>query len=103
MKASDARRHSPEKLEVLPERRSAMRREGFRAVELAQALGVVRGTVYKWFRNAAACTEEQASTGGQRIFRTKGLSGKRGVFSAVSDHNELDILFAQIAADWKTI
>ena len=46
MKASDARRHSPEKLEVLRERRSAMRREGFRSVELAQALGVVRGTVF---------------------------------------------------------
>ena len=75
MKASDARRHSPEKLEVLRERRSAMRREGFRAVELAQALGVVRGTVYKWFRNAAAFTEEQASTSGQRG-RPKGLGAK---------------------------
>ena len=75
MKASDTRRHSPEKLEVLRERRSAMRREGFRAVELAQALGVVRGTVYKWFRNAAACTKEQALTGGQRG-RPKGLGAK---------------------------
>ena len=54
MKATDARRHSPEKLEVLRERGFAMRREGFRVVEIAQALGVVRGTVYKWFRNAAA-------------------------------------------------
>ena len=58
MKATDARRHSPEKLEVLRERGFAMRREGFRVVEIAQALGVVRGTVYKWFRNAAASTEE---------------------------------------------
>ena len=52
MKATDARRHSPEKLEVLRARGFAMRREGFRVVEIAQALGVVRGTVYKWFRNA---------------------------------------------------
>ena len=75
MKATDARRHSPEKLEVLRERGFAMRREGFRAVEIAQALGVVRGTVYKWFRNAAASTEEQATTGGQRG-RPKGVGAK---------------------------
>ena len=75
MKATDARRHSPEKLEVLRERGFAMRREGFRAVEIAQALGVVRGTVYKWFRNAAASTEEQATAGGQRG-RPKGVGAK---------------------------
>ena len=75
MKATDARRHSPEKLEVLRERGFAMRREGFRVVEIAQALGVVRGTVYKWFRNAAASTEEQATAGGQRG-RPKGMGSK---------------------------
>lgn len=75
MKATDARRHTPEKLEVLRERGFAMRREGFRAVEIAQALGVVRGTVYKWFRNAAASSEEQAMAGGQRG-RPKGVGSK---------------------------
>lgn len=35
MKATDARRHSPEKLEVLREHGFAMRREGFRVVEIA--------------------------------------------------------------------
>lgn len=75
MKATDARRHSPEKLEVLRELGFAMRREGFRAVEIAQALGVVRGIVYKWFRNAAASTEEQATTGGKRG-RPKGVGTK---------------------------
>lgn len=43
----------------------AMRREGFRVVEIAQAFGVVRGTVYKWFRNAAASSEEHVTAGGQ--------------------------------------
>ncbi len=43
-----------------------MRRDGVRVAETARALGVVRGTVCKWFRNAAASTEEQAATGGQR-------------------------------------
>ena len=61
MKAKDARRHSPEKLEVLRERGFAMRREGYRVVEIAKALGVVRGTVYKWFRNAEASTEDRNS------------------------------------------
>lgn len=75
MKATDARRHSPEKLEVLRERGFAMRREGFRAVEIAKALGVVRGTVYKWFRNAAASSEEKATIGGQRG-RPKGNGSK---------------------------
>ena len=47
MKATDTRRHSPEKLEVLRERAFAMRGEGYRVVEIAKALGVVRATVYK--------------------------------------------------------
>lgn len=75
MKATDARRHSPEQLEVLRERGFAMRREGYRAVEIAKALGVVRGTVYKWFRNAAATNEQQATVGGQRG-RRKGVGAK---------------------------
>ena len=75
MKATDARRHNPEKLEVLRERGFTMRREGFRVVEIAQALGVVRGTVYKWFRNAAVSTEAQATAGGQRG-RPKGMGSK---------------------------
>ena len=66
MKATDARRHSPEKLEVLRERGFALCREGYRVVEIAQALGVVRGTVYKWFRHAAATDEQSATQGGQR-------------------------------------
>ncbi len=66
MKATDARRHSPEKLEVLRERGFALRREGYRVVEIAKALGVVRGTVYKWFRHAAATDEQSATQGGQR-------------------------------------
>lgn len=41
MKTTDARRLSPEKLEVLCERGSAMRYEVFRAVAIAQALGIV--------------------------------------------------------------
>ncbi|HIU84705.1 MAG TPA: IS630 family transposase [Candidatus Aphodousia gallistercoris] len=75
MKAKDARRHSPEKLEVLRERGFAMRREGYRVVEIAKALGVVRGTVYKWFRNAEASTEEQATVGGRRG-RPQGVGAK---------------------------
>lgn len=66
MKATDARRHSPEKLEILRERGFAMRREGFRVVEISRALGVVTGTVYKWLRNAKKTSEEQATAGGQR-------------------------------------
>lgn len=66
MKAADARRHSPEKLEILRERGFALRREGYRVVEIAKVLGVVRGTVYKWFRNAAASDEPSATKGGQR-------------------------------------
>ena len=85
MKATDARRHSPEKLEVLRERGFAMRREGFRAVEIAQALGVVRGTVYKWFRNAAASTEEQA-TAGRQTGRPTGVSDK-GPRNEAGEHN----------------
>lgn len=75
MKATDARRHSPEKLEVLRERGFAMRREGFRVVEIARASGVVTGTVCKWFRNAEKTSEEQATTGGQRG-RPKGIGAK---------------------------
>lgn len=52
-----------------------MRREGYRVVEIAKALGVVRGTVYKWFRNAAATSEEEATLGGQRG-RPKGVGAK---------------------------
>lgn len=75
MKATDARRHSPEKLEILRERGFAMRREGFRVVEISRALGVVTGTVYKWLRNAKSTSEEQATTGGQRG-RPKGVGAK---------------------------
>ena len=75
MKATDARRHSPEQLELLRERGFAMRRDGYRAVEIAKALGVVRGTVYKWFRNAASSSEEQAVEGGRRG-RPKGIGAK---------------------------
>ena len=78
MKATDARRHSPEKLEALRERGFAMRREGFRVVEIAKALGVVRATVYKWFHNAAISGEEQATAGGQRG-RPKGVGSKLSV------------------------
>lgn len=52
-----------------------MRRDGYRAVEIAKALGVVRGTVYKWFRNAASSSEEQAVEGGRRG-RPKGIGAK---------------------------
>ena len=66
MKATDARRHSPKKLEVLRERGFALRREGYRVVEIAQVLGVVRGTVYKWFRHAVVTDEQSATLGGRR-------------------------------------
>ena len=66
MKATDARRHSPEKLSVLRERGFELRRAGYRVVEIAAFLGVVRGTVYKWFRNAKATSEQEATSGGLR-------------------------------------
>lgn len=66
MKATDARRHSPEKLSVLRERGFELRRCGYRVVEIAAVLGVVRGTVYKWFRNAKATSEQEATSGGLR-------------------------------------
>lgn len=75
MKATDARRHSPEKFEILRERGFAMRREGFRVAEISRALGVVTGTVYKWLRNAEKTSGEQATTGGQRG-RPKGVGAK---------------------------
>lgn len=75
MKATDARRHSPEKLEVLRERGFAMHREGFRVTEISRALGVVAGTVYKWLRNAKKTSEQQATLGGQRG-RPKGIGAK---------------------------
>lgn len=75
MKATDARRYNPEQLEVLRERGFAMRRKGVRVVEIASALGVVRGTVYKWFRNANASSEEDATKGGQRG-RPQGVGAK---------------------------
>ena len=75
MKATDARRYSPEQLEVLRERGFAMHREGARVVDIANSLGVVRGTVYKWIRNAAATSVEEATTGGQRG-RPKGVGSK---------------------------
>lgn len=75
MKATDARRHSPEKFEILRERGFAMRREGFRFAEISCALGVVTGTVYKWLRNAEKTSGEQATTGGQRG-RPKGVGAK---------------------------
>lgn len=52
-----------------------MRSEGYRVIEIAKALGVVRGTVYKWFRNATATSEEEAILGGQRG-RPKGVGAK---------------------------
>lgn len=75
MKATDARRHSPEKLEVLRERGFTLYRTGKRVTEIAAILGVVRGTVYKWLRHAKASTEEQATMGGKRG-RPKGIGAK---------------------------
>lgn len=66
MKATDARRYSPDQLKILRERGFVMRREGFCVPDICRALGVARSTVYKWFKNAEKASEEHAIEGGQR-------------------------------------
>lgn len=98
MEATDARRHSPEKLEVLRERGFTMHREGFRVTEISRALGVVAGTVYKWLHNAKKTSEQQATVGGQRG-RPKGIGAKltpeqaREICSLIIDKNPQQLKF----------
>lgn len=66
MKAIDARRHSPAQLEVLRERALTLRKERRTVADIASALGVCMGTVFKWLRNAKNGTEESAIKGGSR-------------------------------------
>ncbi|MDY6010800.1 MAG: IS630 family transposase [Duodenibacillus sp.] len=75
MKATDARRHTPDQLKLLRVRAFAMRREGFPVPSICKALGVGRSTVFKWFKIAKSTSEEEAINGGKRG-RPQGVGAK---------------------------
>ena len=66
MKATDARKYSPEQLEAFRQRAFELLAMGEKIETICRIFGVCEGTVYKWKRRAKQLSLEEAIKGGAR-------------------------------------